>query len=141
MYAFPKLEMSLDPKIRPEMRAPAGGPQPLRRKRVEPAPANRLPRRRTVLNLLLGFATAVLLIDAFAGEKGLMERLRARDVYEAAEAQLRMQRTENAQRREYVRRLREDPALIEGIAREELGFIRPGELLFIVRDVAPVSQR
>jgi cell division protein FtsB len=56
-------------------------------------------------------------------------------------AQLQAQRAENAERREYLRRLREDPALIEAIAREELGFIRPGELLFIVRDVAPASQR
>jgi len=133
--------MSLELATRPPTRTPARGPQPLRRKRVEPTPGDRLPRRRTVLNLLLGFATAVLLIDAFAGEKGLMERLRAHDVYEAAEAQLQVQRAENAQRREYVRRLREDPALIEAIAREELGFIRPGELLFIVREVPPVSRR
>jgi cell division protein FtsB len=133
--------MSLESATRTETRTPARGVQPLRRKRVERLPADRLPRRRTMLNLLLGFATAVLLIDAFAGEKGLMERLRAREVYETAAAQLQAQRAENARRREYVRRLREDPALIEAIAREELGFIRPGELLFIVRDVPPVSRR
>lgn len=137
----PELEMSLDLATRPAPRPAARGPLPLRRHRVEPAPADRLPRRQTLLNLLLGFATAVLLIDAFAGEKGLMERLRAHDAYEAAEAQLRVQRAENAERREYVRRLREDPALIESIARDELGYIRPGELLFIVRDVTPASKR
>jgi cell division protein FtsB len=131
--------MPLESDTRPD-RTPSRGPKPLRRKRAEPAPAAALPRRK-VLNLFLGFATAVLLIDALAGEKGLMERLRAGESYAAAVAQLQTQRAENAHRREYLRRLREDPALIEAIAREELGFIRPGELLFIVRDVPPASPR
>jgi len=34
-----------------------------------------------------------------------------------------------------ARRLREDPSGIEDQARRELGLIKPGEVLFIVKDV------
>ena len=136
----PQPAMSHEPEARTDARKPARGPEPLRRKRVDPAPVVAEPRRRKLLNLLLGFAAAVLLVDAFVGEKGLVERLRAGEAYEAASAKLQAQRAENARLREHVRRLREDPELIESIAREELGFIRPGELLFIVRDVPPASR-
>ena len=34
-----------------------------------------------------------------------------------------------------ARRLREDPAAIEEIARRELGLIKPGERVFILKDV------
>ena len=48
-------------------------------------------------------------------------------------------RQDNARLREQARRLREDPRAIEDIARRELGLIRPGELLFIVKDVPSPS--
>ncbi len=132
--------MPQEPEARIDPRNGVGGHEPLRRTRVEPPPPITEPGRRKLLNLLLGFAAAVLLIDAFVGEKGFMERLRAGEAYEAASGRLQSQRAENAKLREHVRRLREDPELIESIAREELGFIRPGELLFIVRDVPPASR-
>ena len=110
------------------------GPEPLRRKRVHPAPSG-TPRRRKVLNTLLAFATVVLLVDAMVGDTGFIERLRAGRQYEQAVAELAAIRHENALLREKMRRLRDDPAAIESIAREELGLIRPGELLFIIRDI------
>lgn len=132
--------MPLDPDTRPAPRK-LRGPEPLRRKRVEPTPLSAVPGRRKVLNLLLAFAAVVLLIDALVGEKGLMESLRARRSYAQAEAGLRTARAENARLRENVRRLRDEPSAIEAIARDKMGFIRPGELLFIVRDVQPASPR
>ena len=126
-------------EVTPEPRK-ANGPQPLRRKRVDPAPPVE-GRRRKILNLLLGFATVVLLVDALVGEKGLMERMRARKLYQQEAAALEAVKGENVRLRDQVRRLREDPAAIETIAREELGLIRPGELLFILRDVKPASTR
>ena len=134
--------MSIEIEARPAPRKAAGGPEPLRRKRAQPAAvASASPTRRKALNLLLGFAAAVLLIDAFVGEKGLLEGLRARRAYEEAERSLNRMRSENARLMRDVRRYREDPSAIEALAREELGFIRPGEMLFIVRDVTPVSVR
>ncbi|HVL69347.1 MAG TPA: septum formation initiator family protein [Vicinamibacterales bacterium] len=124
--------------LRSDTRAPRG-PEPLRRKRVEPAPAGGS-RRRKLLNLCLGFATVVLLVDALVGEKGLMERMRARRQYAEAAASLNGLKAENQRLREQARRLRDDPSAIETIAREELGLIRPGELLFIVRDAKPAGR-
>lgn len=117
-------------------RRPPRGPEPLRRKRVEPVPAATTQRRK-LLNLLLGFATLVLLVDSLVGEKGLMERMRARQQYRQAAAALESARSRNQGLREEALRLRDDPAAIEMIAREELGLIRPGEVLFIIRDAKP----
>ena len=121
----------------PALRKSTGGPEPRRRKRVQPAAAASSPRGRKLLNGVLGFAAAVLLIDAFVGEKGLFEGLRARRAYSEAQASLTALRTENAGLRKNVQRFTDDPAAIESLAREQLGLIRPGELLFIVREVAP----
>ena len=128
--------MSIELEARPAPRK-AGGPEPLRRKRVAAPAASVSPSRRKLLNILLAFAAAVLLLDALVGEKGFLEGLRARRAYADTEGQLDRYRRENARLVEDVRRLRESPAAVEGLAREELGFIKPGETLFIIRDVTP----
>jgi cell division protein FtsB len=92
-------------------------------------------RGRRLLRHGLVFITAVIIIDAIAGEKGLLALLQARREYSALERSLERARTENAELREMARRLREDPAAIEEQARRELGLIKPGEVLFIVKDI------
>ena len=89
---------------------------------------------------LLAFG-AVLMIDALVGDKGLLKMLQARQQYRSLEQTLADARSENARMREEARRLREDPNAIEEIARRELGLIKPGEKLFIVKDIAPPNQR
>jgi cell division protein FtsB len=116
---------------RTESRRPAGA-EPLRRKRVDPVPSSAL-RRRSV-HLLLIFVTLVLVVDALIGEKGLLESMRARRHYREVTASLDTLRRANARLRDEVRRLKEDPATIESVAREELGLIRPGEVVFIFKD-------
>ena len=109
---------------------------PLRRSREQPAqPAP--PGRRKTLHVLLVFVTLVLVIDALVGEKGFLETTRARRRYHELTASIERVKSENARLREEARRLREDPATIESLAREELGLIRPGEMLFIVKDAKP----
>jgi len=132
--------MSIELETRPA-RTPTSGPEPLRRKRTQapPLPAGS-PVRRKALNVLLAFAAGVLLIDALVGDKGFLEGLRARRAYEQAEATLNRYKRENGDLMEDVRRFRENPAAIEGLAREELGFIKPGETLFIIRDVTPAAR-
>lgn len=113
------------------------GPEPLRRKRVAPAPVSAF--RRKPFQILLAFVTAVLFIDALVGERGLVERMRAGEQYRAARAELERLRQENATLREEMRRLNDDPSAIESLARKELGLLRPGEVLFIVKDVKPAQ--
>jgi cell division protein FtsB len=119
----------LEPK--PDARRNAGV-EPLRRKRVSPAcqPA----WRRRGVHLLLAFVTLVLVIDALVGEKGLLESMRARRQYQQLARSLDDLKRENARLRDEARRLREDPTAIESLAREELGLIRPGEVVFILKD-------
>lgn len=117
-----------------ETRRPAG-PEPLRRKPVSPGRTSAI-KRRTV-HLLLIFVTIVLVVDSLVGEKGFLETLKVRRQHRELQASVEGIRQENARLREQVRRLNEDPAEIESVAREELGLIKPGELLFIVRDAKP----
>jgi cell division protein FtsB len=89
---------------------------------------------------VLVFAGCVVMLDALVGERGLVEIMRARQEYRALEESLTQLRLENARLRDEVRRLHEDPATIEDLARRELGLIRPGEKLFTIRDVPPGSR-
>jgi cell division protein FtsB len=74
----------------------------------------------------------VLVIDSLVGEKGLLAMIQARQQYRGLERSLADARAENA-------RLREDPDAIEDIARRELGLIKPGERLFIIKDIGPAD--
>lgn len=94
-----------------------------------------------MLQYLLVFVGCVLLAVALVGEKGLMAMLRARADYQALQQSLAAIEAENEQLREEARRLSEDPAAIEDLARRELGLIRPGEKLFIIRDARPPRER
>jgi cell division protein FtsB len=107
--------------------------EPLRRKRLAAVPPPAW--RRRGLHLLLVFVTLVLVIDALVGEKGLMESMRARRQYHQLALSLDDLKRENARLRDDARRLREDPTAIESLAREELGLVRPGEVVFILKDV------
>jgi cell division protein FtsB len=64
-----------------------------------------------------------------------MAMLRARRQFDELSATLVRQRAENARLRDEALRLRNDPAAIEDLARRELGLIRPGEKVFIIKDL------
>ena len=81
------------------------------------------------------FVVCLLIVDALVGDQGLVATMRARRQYDQLGADLTRVRAENARLREEARRLREDPAMIEEIARRELGLMSPGEKVFIIRDV------
>jgi cell division protein FtsB len=101
-----------------------------------PAPKATLAHRgRRLLRHGLVFLTFVIVVDAIAGEKGLLSLLQARREYAALERSLERARTENADLREQARRLREDPSAIEDQARRQLGLIKPGEMVFFIKDV------
>lgn len=82
-----------------------------------------------------------MIVDALVGDHGLLAMRRARRQYEELSASIARLRAENARLREEARHLREDPSAIEELARRELGLIRPGEKVFIVRDLKSPSAR
>ena len=102
-----------------------------------------LPRRRRgrIVRYLVLAIGCVLIVDALVGDRGLLAMLKARQQYRTLETSLSRSRAENARLREQARELREDPNTIEDIARRELGLIRPGEKLFIIKDVKPADSR
>ena len=86
------------------------------------------------------FATAVLVVDALVGERGLVATTRARRQAAELQAAVDQVRNENALLRETAKQLETDPRAIELVAREKLGLIREGEILVIVKDVKPSTK-
>ena len=97
-------------------------------------------RGRRGLLLLLSFLVGFLVFDGLAGERGTLALIRTREQYAQLESRVGAARAENARLREDIRRLNDDPAAIEEVARRELWLIKPGERLFIIRDVAAPSK-
>ena len=106
-----------------ESDAPRRFPSPL------PPPA----RGQQWTGKLLCFAACVLAVNALIGERGLSETLRARRDFQAAVAELSRLQYENAALAETVRQLQQDAPTIEKVARAELGLIKPGEILVVVK--------
>lgn len=90
--------------------------------------------RGTVYSILL-LAAGALVVNSVVGESGFVTRMRAGRQRDELRAAVERLRAENARLREEVDLLRSDPETIEEVARRELGLIRPGEKLFIIRDV------
>ena len=106
-------------------------PKPKRRTAPPKAPG----RHRSTIRLLLLFVAAVIVVDALVGDRGLLAMMRARKQYDELAATIAHDRSENERLAEEARRLTDDPAAIEEVARRDLGLIRPGERVFIIKDV------
>lgn len=103
-----------------------------RRKAPKPKPPA---RNRPIIHLLLLFVASLIIVDGLVGERGLLAMLRARHEYDELSAAIARQRNENTRLRDQARRLTDDPSAIEEVARRDLGLIRPGEKVFIIKDV------
>jgi cell division protein FtsB len=123
MYCFPHVAKD-ESKPSPKRRTP---------KPKRPARSNR------AVYVLLLFVACLLVVEGLVGDRGLLAMLRARQEYDQLAATIARQRSDNARLREEARRLREDPSAIEEIARRELGLIKPGERVFIVKDIPPAK--
>lgn len=94
-------------------------------------------KRRLFLTLS---ACAVLAMAgrALIGDRGLFEVWRKKGTHRQLAAEVETLRQENLALKREIQALRSDPAAIERLAREELGFSRPGEINFVFReDEAP----
>jgi cell division protein FtsB len=104
-----------------------------------PSPLPPPQRERQWKGKVLCFGACVLAVNALVGERGLSETLRARREFQAAVADLSKLQYENAALAETVRQLQQDAPAIERVARAELGLIKPGEILVVVKPVAAPS--
>ena len=80
------------------------------------------------------FFSCVLLMDALFGDRGVAQGIRAREELRVTAESLGQLKSENAALRDEVSRLQGDPATLEALARRELGLIRPGEILVVLKD-------
>jgi cell division protein FtsB len=89
-------------------------------------------RQRVLIILqVIGVGGCVwLLVALFSGEMGLMRYLSMRDHAGNLEQELSALRLENATLQHDITRLQHDPAKIEQLAREQLGYVRKGETVY-----------
>ncbi len=97
-------------------------------------------RRRMIrVAQIIGLAAcAWLLIALFVGEMGLPRYIGMRNHATELEHELADLRLETDALRDEVLQLRKDPAKIERLARERLGYVRKGETVY---QVSPDSDR
>ncbi len=92
-------------------------------------------RRARQVRLAVVFVGCVLLFDAVFGEQGLFQTIKSRQDLLRAEQEISDLKRRNVALKSEVHRLRQDPATLELIARQDFGLIRPGEILVVLTDV------
>ena len=86
------------------------------------------------MHLLLLLVAAVVFINAVVGEGGVVVRQRRRKEYNQLVSELDRLKSANELMREQNRRLRDDPDALEEAARRDLGLMKRGETVFIIKD-------
>jgi cell division protein FtsB len=97
-------------------------------------------RTRQIAKMILILFAIVIGVDALVGEQGFVAIRQARRQHDHLVAAIAHKQAENAALAEQVQRLQHDPGTIEELARKDLGFISPGEKVFIVKDLPPHAQ-
>lgn len=98
-------------------------------------------RPRSIVRFLLILFGVVMIVDAIVGDQGFLAMRRATQEYNELETNLSRIQAENARRLDEVERLRNDLGAIEDAARRDLGLIRRGERVFILKDLpSPARQ-
>ena len=90
--------------------------------------------RRWWVRYGIAFLFAVLVVNAVAGERGYLEWKRLERRHADAAARLAARRAENASLQKAIHRMRTDPSAVEEAVRRQLGYSKPGELVFTVRE-------
>ena len=91
----------------------------------------RVPLGRRVIIFAVAAAAMAVLIAGALGDRGYLEVRRR----QAQQAQLRLEvekvRADNAALLAQIDALKKDPYVIEKLAREKLGYARPGEVIYL----------
>ena len=90
-------------------------------------------RKRILLTAAL-CAILALVGRSILGDRGLFEVWRKKSAHQQLAVEVQLLRDENTSLHRQIEALRHDPLAIERIAREELGYVRPGEITFVFRE-------
>jgi cell division protein FtsB len=94
---------------------------------------------RTWWLIIIGTGLAILLAILLMGEKSLLKAGALQNERKDLLAQMDAVRIENRKLTQQIVALQKDPKAVERIAREELGMVRPEELVY--RFVPPASRK
>jgi cell division protein FtsB len=113
--------------------------RPRARRQLYNIPDSKQRRRRWVTyGLFMG--SCALMVNAVIGENGYLATLRGHQEHGTLVAAVTKLRVDNKHLTDEIRRIQEQPAAaMEEAARRELGFIKPGETLVIIRDARPAT--
>ncbi|GMV23580.1 MAG: hypothetical protein AMXMBFR57_35290 [Acidimicrobiia bacterium] len=125
--------MDIETQDTPDTQEQPASARPRPRRRVRLGSEVRERRKRIARYVLFAVST-VLMVNALVGENGYLASLRASREESELNGQLMRLKAENAALLEQARRLRHDPAMLESVAREDLGLVKPGETLITLRD-------
>ena len=83
--------------------------------------------------MILGAITlaCVELIATLVGDRGYLQVRRRRAAWEDLAAQVTTMQQENDALLTQIRALRTDPTTVERLAREQLGYAKPGEVIYL----------
>ena len=120
--------------------APRPGPAPPEittptdRRPVQKPAARREPKQVSVWSFLAASLVLSMLLFGFflLGDRGLWDLRRQRERLANLLGEVSSLAAENARLEEEVARLRNDPVASEKIAREELNFVRPGDVVLVL---------
>lgn len=101
-------------------------------RRPERGGDSRLRRKALAIAAFLILAASVL--NALFGERGFFGLMKAREEYQALSEEVQALEADNERLAEEIESLRNDPLVIERIAREVLGMAREGEIVVSIRD-------
>jgi cell division protein FtsB len=96
-----------------------------------PAP-KRLPLSRRVIVFVVAAAALAILIAAAVGDRGYLAARRRQTDYIELQQKIHAVETDNARLLADIKALKEDPYVVEKLARERLGFARPGEVIYML---------
>ena len=82
-----------------------------------------------------------LVVGSLFGDRGLLQLVSQRERADALGREIEQIKADNSRLAADIRALRQDPAAIERLAREELGLARPGETVFVIREEASADHR
>ena len=99
--------------------------------RVRPLGSRVYELRRRIATIAIAAVTCLFMVHVMFGANGMVVYKQKRSEYEALQKQIAHVRTENEKVTQQIQGLQSDKKAIEKEAREQLGYAKPGEYVYV----------
>lgn len=113
--------------------------EPVRRTAHPRAEGTDVPLKRKALSLAIFLIAAASLLNALFGDRGLLELLRARQEINSLDQEIAALREKNQSLLSEIRALKSSPLAVERLARENMGLVKPGEIVLLIRETGDLN--